>query len=96
MKNKKKLPFKQKTLGDGQLLREFSEATSDEELAWHRDRKDREVTVINGNGWYLQLDNMLPEHLEIGNTYKIPAREYHRLVKTEGCSQNLTIIIKEN
>ena len=49
-----------------------------------RDEHTREVTVMEGTGWQLQLDNKKPEPLERGRLYKIPKMEYHRLIKGTG------------
>ena len=71
-------------IGSGYLLRVFYEDVMDEELVWHRDKEDREVEVISGVGWKLQMDNQLPEELEEGKIYSINKMEYHRLIKGNG------------
>jgi hypothetical protein len=53
-------PYTDKKISKNAFLREFSELTEDDELVWHRDRNDRYVTVVEGDGWQLQFDNMLP------------------------------------
>lgn len=65
-------------------MREFKEGTDGEELIWHRDREDREVRVLNSNGWKLQLDNQLPVYLEEGKTYFIEKFLFHRVIKGKG------------
>jgi quercetin dioxygenase-like cupin family protein len=75
------------------IIREFSTSVSSEELIWHRDKLPREVTVLQGEGWKVQIDNQLPEDLEEGKLYEIPRMEYHRLIKGIG---TLLIQIKEN
>ena len=70
----------------------FSEDVEDAELIWHRDKYNREITILEGDGWQLQLDNTLPEELIKGKIYKIPALEYHRVIKGKG---NLKIKIWE-
>ena len=74
-------PYTDKKLSEGVFLREFSELTESEELVWHRDHKDRYVTVVEGEGWQLQFDNRLPVHLKEGDTVHIPKNTYHRLHK---------------
>ena len=74
------------------FVREFSESVEPMELVWHRDRDDREVTILEGVGWKLQMDNANPRELVMGETYRIPAMEYHRIIKGKG---NLLIQIKE-
>ena len=48
---------------DNKLVRYFSENVDEEELIWHRDKKTRDVEVVSGDGWQLQMDNELPEEL---------------------------------
>lgn len=80
-------------LEDDYIIREFSSDVNESELVWHRDKQSRKVTVIQGEGWKIQMDNSLPQELEKGNSYYIPMMEYHRLIKGKG---NLLIQIKEN
>ena len=84
-------PFKQKKVKN-KLIREFSSDVDSEELVWHRDRSNRKVKVISGSGWQIQLENKLPVILEKGETYYIPAREYHRVIKGK---TNLVLEISE-
>jgi hypothetical protein len=74
------------------IIREFSSDINELELIWHRDKKTRKVTILQGEGWKIQMDNSLPETLEEGREYHIPKMEYHRLIKGTG---NLLIQIKE-
>jgi quercetin dioxygenase-like cupin family protein len=69
---------------NGLIIREFEEEIDNSELVWHRDRRTREVTVLEGAGWKLQLDNNIPVELERGKIYVIPEMEYHRLIKGTG------------
>ncbi len=62
-------------------LRTFRSHVPDTELIWHQDRNTRQVMVVEGENWQLQLDNQLPEIMMQGKTYHIPARMYHRLIK---------------
>ena len=73
-------PFKQKKVKN-KLIREFSSDVDSEELVWHRDRRSRKVKVISGSGWQIQMENCLPEFLIEGESYFIPAKEYHRVIK---------------
>jgi len=75
------------------IIREFSGDVNESELIWHRDKQTREIKVLQGDGWKIQMDNRLPEELEKGNNYYIPKMEYHRLIKGKG---NLLLQIKEN
>ena len=85
-------PYTQ-VIEDKYIIREFSSDVDETELVWHRDKKTREVTVLQGEGWKLQMDNRLPLELEKGKLYSIPKMEYHRIIKGKG---NLVIQIWEN
>ena len=85
-------PYTEVVEGD-YIIREFSGDIVESELVWHRDKNSRKVTVLQGEGWKIQMDNLLPEELEKGNSYYIPKMEYHRLIKGKG---NLLIQIQEN
>ena len=78
-------PFAEKTLDTNTVLREFSHDVDSEELVWHQDREDREVKVVSGHGWFLQLDNRLPLPMVEGRTYNIPALQFHRIIKGDSC-----------
>lgn len=74
-------PFKQKRLDENTLLREFSKDVDSEELVWHRDEQDRVVHVVMGEGWMFQRDNSVPIEICEGDTFRIRAEQYHRLIK---------------
>ena len=74
-------------------VRTFSEDVESDELVWHRDKYTREITILEGEGWMLQLDNRPSKKLEKGKIYKIPAMEFHRVIKGKG---NLVIKIWED
>ena len=65
-------------------VRTFSDDVSDDELIWHRDMNDREISVVEGVDWKLQMDNQLPENLQKGKLYNINKMEFHRLIKGAG------------
>ena len=74
-------PFKQKRLDENTLLREFSKDVDSEELVWHRDKRDRVIHVVMGEGWMFQRDNSVPVEICEGDTFRIRAEQYHRLIK---------------
>ena len=80
VKGMNSFPFKQ-TKSGSVLLREFSADVNSNELVWHRDHSDRVITMIEGSGWSLQMDNQLPVLLEVGGQYYIPKNTYHRVIK---------------
>ena len=57
---------------DGSRIRTFSSEIDSGELIWHRDKKDREITILSGVGWKLQMEDKLPKELELGKLYDIP------------------------
>ena len=62
-------------------IREFDPSRDDAEFVWHRDREDREIEVLEGEGWQFQYENCMPYHLQKGMVFDIPEGEYHRLIK---------------
>ena len=62
--------------------RKFTQDINDDELVWHRDRRDREVTVLEQTDWQFQFDNELPQLLK--DVIFIPKNTYHRLIKGTG------------
>ena len=88
-----RFPFKQKKINENTLLREFDDNVNNEELIWHRDARDRQIIVVESDGWQLQMDNNLPVVLLEGQTYQISAGEYHRVIKGRG---KLLVVVKEN
>ena len=86
-------PYKDATISDGHFIRNFDvEKIKEEELIWHRDKKDREIMVISGEGWRIQYDNQLPIELKQTERYFIKAEEYHRILKGR---TDLVLEIKE-
>lgn len=85
--------WKQTAINARRFRRVFEQHVHDDELVWHRDRKDRTVLVIESNGWKYQADNKLPVELKPGDTLHINALEYHRIIKGSG---NLVVEIVEH
>lgn len=73
-------PFSQVEVPDG-LIRTFSGETNEEELIWHRDKEDREVSVLQSDGWYFQLDEELPVLMRPGDVFRIPKETWHRVTR---------------
>ena len=74
-------PYNEISKGNNRYIREFSTDTDSSELIWHRDKEDREVTILEGKGWKFQRDNELPSTLKKGDTIHIKKNEYHRIIK---------------
>ena len=63
------------------IVRTFSKDVQDDELVWHRDREDREVRVVKGNGWQFQREDHLPILMKKGDIIQIKKEEWHRIIK---------------
>jgi mannose-6-phosphate isomerase-like protein (cupin superfamily) len=77
------LPFEQYE-NEGYLYRTFNPETDSHELVWHRDKKNREVFIIESKKWEFQMDNELPVELNEGDVIYIPKNTYHRVIKGSG------------
>ena len=84
-------PYSEKIKGNIKE-RVFKENTDTSELVWHQDKKDREVKVMESNGWMFQMDNELPIVLKEGDVVNIPKNTYHRILRGQG---DFKIRIKE-
>ena len=62
-------------------IRTFDPEIDDAEYVWHRDLEDREIEVLEGEGWQFQVDKCLPWLLKKGMVFDIRKGEYHRLIK---------------
>lgn len=51
------------------------------DYVWHRDKEDRTIKLIEGEGWQLQIEDCLPFLLNLNQEVCIPANVYHRLIK---------------
>ena len=76
-------PYRELRRGNA-TLREFRGDVDADDLVWHQDKRDRKVTVVEGEGWSLQLQEGLPFQIVKGCTYDIPARTWHRLIRGQG------------
>ena len=66
---------------DNRNIRTFFKDVNDEDLIWHTDREDRNITVLEGKGWRFQRDNELPLELKKGDNIFIPKGQIHRILK---------------
>lgn len=74
-------PYQDLSTSNNSIIREFNHDIDPVELMWHRDEKDRKVTVLEGKGWYFQKDNELPLELKEGVHIFINALQWHRVIK---------------
>ena len=63
------------------IIRLFSSEVDSEELVWHRDKENRKVEVLEGEGWQFQFNGSLPFELTEGRKFDIPEGMYHRVIK---------------
>jgi hypothetical protein len=74
-------PYTDVAIDENCFIREFNPIDADnEDYVWHRDREDREITILEGNGWQFQFDNELPFYLNKGDKFFIPKMIYHRII----------------
>ena len=66
---------------DDSNIRTFSKNVDPMELVWHQDAEDREIEVLEGKGWELQMDNELPFELVSGDHIFITEGQVHRILK---------------
>lgn len=64
------------------VYRKFTQDIKEEELVWHRDKRDREVLVIGTTDWQFQFEDSIPQQLK--ETIFIPKDTYHRVIKGTG------------
>lgn len=77
-------PYQDIASGDNWVLREFTQDINPIELLWHRDDEDRELELVEGLGWKIQIDNSLPLELSKTNKINIKKHDWHRLIKGDG------------
>ncbi len=82
------LPFKEKIIEETEtytlVQRNFMSTLIEEELNWHMDEEDRDVFVVEGDGWYLQIENELPRLMQKESIFKIPKETWHRIINKNG------------
>ena len=66
---------------DSYNTRVFPKDVNPEELIWHQDKEDRRIEVLEGEGWRIQKDNMLPRMIKQGEIIFIKEGEIHRVLK---------------
>jgi len=84
-------PFEQIEV-DNKKIRTFSPDVEEEELKWHQDLSDRNVTIIEDGGWSFQMENELPVKLSKSSHIHIPKFVWHRVIKG---SDQLVVEIEE-
>lgn len=91
------LPFKEKIIEETEtytlIQRDFMSTLIEEDLNWHMDEEDRDVFVVEGDGWYLQIENELPQLMQKESIFKIPKETWHRIINKDGV--NLVINVRK-
>ena len=91
------LPFTEKIIEETEtyilVQRTFMSSLIEEEVNWHMDEEDREVFVIEGDGWYLQIENELPQMMQKESLFKIHKEIWHRIINKNGT--NLIINVRK-
>lgn len=72
-------------------VRRFAHDVDDEELVWHRDREDRRITVLSGEGWFFQMDDRLPVLMRPGDVFDIPKETWHRVIRRGTSSLEVSV-----
>jgi quercetin dioxygenase-like cupin family protein len=85
-------PYKDEHLNSDEWIRTFSIHRNDDSFVWHRDKRSREIQVLEGSGWLFQEEDQLPFAINKGNKLKIEKMVYHRLIKG---TDDLVLRIKE-
>ena len=73
-------PFEQIELNN-KKIRTFSPEVEDDELKWHQDLNDRNVTILESGGWSFQMEDELPTKLQNAKQIFIPKLVWHRVIK---------------
>ena len=91
------LPFREKIIEETEtytlVQRDFMSTLIEEELNWHMDEEDRDVFVVEGDGWYLQIENELPRLMQKESIFKISKETWHRIINKNGT--NLVINVRK-
>ena len=66
---------------DSSNIRVFSKDVEPLELVWHKDDEDRNIEILEGEGWKFQFDNELPLALTKGDRIFITKHRVHRVHK---------------
>lgn len=74
-------PYIDEKISERVWIRSFDHVVvQSDEFVWHRDKQDRVVTVLEGEGWQFQFDNEIPIQLNSGDVIKVPKQIYHRII----------------
>lgn len=77
---------------DDYIIIEFDKDAPSTKLGWHKDKNDKIIEVLEGEGWKFQYDNEIPFDLKVGDKFYTKLDEYHRIIKGK---TNLVLQIRE-
>ena len=76
-----RFPFTEEWISGNISIRTFDVSVAQTELVWHKDHEKREVDVISGENWKLQLEDSVPMELNVGDKIFIEKMKWHRVIK---------------
>lgn len=74
------LPFSEKQISSTEFIRRFSKDLLDDELYWHKDKEDRIISKVSGEGWFYQEDNCMPVPIGEQEIF-INKNTWHRIIR---------------
>ena len=63
-----------------------------EHFVWHRDKYDREINIISGENWFLQIQHELPKRMNAGQCMFIRKKVWHRVFCINSNEKNDLVI----
>jgi hypothetical protein len=88
------LPFLEEKISENIYERIFFSEDL-EEFVWHQDQETRLIALLEGDGWYIQLDNSFPVEMKKNELYRIPARYWHRIIPPVGENKKCKLQIQK-
>jgi quercetin dioxygenase-like cupin family protein len=74
-------PYRDEKISENVWIRTFDHTvTHSDEYVWHRDKRDRNVTVLEGEDWQFQFDNEIPIRINKNDAIHVPRQVYHRII----------------
>ena len=77
-------PFEEEKIDDHIFIRTFSADVDEMDLIWHKDKENRVIKILEGNGWKFQFDEELPIEMTEGLSISIFKGRIHRGIKGHG------------
>jgi hypothetical protein len=74
-------PYDDVVIEENHFIRTIDNTADNSEMVWHRDRADRKVIALEGDEWYLQMDNEMPQLIELNKPIHIKKGVYHRVIR---------------